>query len=122
MVETPRKRKVTDFSLDRTVDKKRRTKQAQVMALPMGPTVENRLPDQENYEEDEDDGLPAITFLPRAVRTQIQTNTSATASNGVSTADDSVLQLSSPISEQRQPPVYVVEEEGNFITKTVNFV
>ena len=123
MVETPRKRKVTDFSTDRIVDKKRRTKQARVMALPMGSTVENRLPDQENDEED-DEGLPEITFLPRAVRTQIQRNTSATASthNGVSTPDQSVIQLSSPISEQRQPPVYVVEEEGNFINRTVNFV
>lgn len=123
MVETPRKRKATDFSIDRIVDKKRRTKQARVMALPMGSTVENRLPEEEN--EEEDDGLPEITFLPRAVRTQIQRNTSATAStqNGVSTADHSVLDLSSPVSEQRQPPVYVVEEEGNFYYKTtVNYV
>lgn len=118
MVETPRKRKVTDFSIDRIVDKKRRTKQPRVMAVPMASTVENRLPNQGNdNEEDDDEGLPAITFLPRMVRTQIQRNTSDTASthNGVPAADQSVLQLSSPISEQRRPPILVVEEEGNFI-------
>lgn len=116
MVETPRKRKVTDLSIDRNVDKKRRTKQSRTMALlPMASTVENRFPSQENYDEDEDDGLPPITFLPRVVRTQVQRNSSGTASahNGVSTVDQTVLQLSSPISEQRQPPIYVVEEEDS---------
>ena len=115
MVETPRKRKITDFSIDRIVDKKRRNKHPR-MAVPISSTVENRSPEEE---EDEEDGLPPITFLPRVVRTQIQ-NISDTAGthDSVPTPDQSVVQLSNPISEQQRPPIYVVEEEGNFINKT----
>lgn len=115
MVETPRKRKVTDFSIDRIVDKKRRTRQPRMaVPIPTASTVENRFPN-EGDEDDDEEGLPVITFLPRAVRTQIQRNASSTANtdDGASSADQSILQLSSPISEQRQPPIYVVEEEGN---------
>ena len=85
------------------------------MALPMASTVENRLAN--NEEEDEDDeGLPPITFLPRVVCTQLQRNTTSTESshNAPSPADQSVLQLSSPTSAEQQQPIYVVEEESKF--------
>lgn len=81
----------------------------------MASTVENRLTDEE-YDED-DEGLPAISFLPRVVRTQLQRSTSGTASshNGVaSPAERVVLQASRPVSEQQQQPIYVVEEESNY--------
>ena len=116
MVETPRKRKVTDFSIDRIVDKKRRNKQPR-MAIPISSTIENRSPVEE---DDDEDGLPPINFLPRVVRNEIQRSISDTAGthDSVPTPDRSVVTLSSPISEQRRPPIYVVEEEGNFINKT----
>lgn len=115
MVETPRKRKVTDFSIDRIVDKKRRTKQPPV-AVPMASTEASTVPENRlNEEEEDDEGLPPITFLPRSIRNQIQRNASSTTSShqGVTTADQSVMQPSRPLVEQRNPPVYVVEEESN---------
>jgi len=119
MVETPRKRKTTDLSIDKVLDRKRRTRQPR-LALPMASIVEDRSAD--NVEEDEDDeGLPSIRFLPRVVCTQLQRNTNITESshNGASPTDQSVLELSSPTSEQQQQqPIYVVEEESNFfVTK-----
>ena len=116
MVETPRKRKVTtDFSVDRIVDKKRRNKQPR-MALPIDVPISSTVESRSPVEEDDEDGLPPINFLPRVVRTQIQRSISDTAAthDSVPTPDRSVVTLSSPISEQRRPPVYVVEEEGNF--------
>ena len=111
MVETPRKRKVTDLCIDGIADKKRRNKQPR-MAVPIAST-EDWFPEEDD--EEDEDGLPAITFLPRVVRTQVIRATSNTAGthDSVSTPDRSVVQLSSPISEQRRPPIYVVEEEGN---------
>lgn len=118
MVETPRKRKITDFSIDRIVDKKRRNKHPRMSVpidVPISSTVENRSPAVEE-EEDDEDGLPPINFLPRAVRTQIQRSISDTAAtDGVPTPDRGVVTISSPISEQRRPPIYVVEEEGIFV-------
>ena len=119
MVETPRKRKVTDLCIDGIVDKKRRNKQPR-MAVSIVSTEDRLLP-----EEEDEDGLPPITFLPRVVRTEAHRTTSNTAGthdrehdrvhDSVSTPDRSVVQLLSPFSEQRRPPIYVVEEEGNFI-------
>ena len=111
MVEAPRKRKIPDFSIDRIVDKKRRNKGPPV-AVPMASTV----PEDRLSEEEDDDGLPAISFLPRPVRDQIQRNTNSMASShdGIPTADQLQPSLM-PISEQRQSPVYVVEEEGILI-------
>ena len=92
------------------------------MAVPIASYVDNRSPEEE--EEEDEDGLPPITFLPRTARTQIQRSINNTGGTHDSVSlpanprpDHSVVQLSSPITEQqRRPPIYVVEEEGCFIS------
>ena len=102
MLETPRKRKVSDGT-----DRKRRTKQPRVSFI-MASSVENVQADNSLLDED-DEGLPATPFLPRMLRTE-QRNTSSAASSQPS--NRTIVNLSDS-SLTEEPSIVVMNETSN---------
>jgi len=105
MLETPRKRKVSD-----STDRKRRTKQPRV-SITMASSIEHVQADNSIMDED-DEGLPAIPFLPRVLRTE-QRNTNSAASSQPTNRTVVNLSDSEPLTEE--PSIIVTNETSNQI-------
>jgi len=107
MLETPRKRKVSD-----STDRKRKAKQPRV-SITMASSVENVQPDNSILDED-DEGLPAIPFLPRpiVVRTE-QRNTNSAASSHQANHTIVNLSDSEPLTEEAS--IIVMNETSKHI-------
>jgi len=105
MLETPRKRKFSD-----STDRKRRTKQPRV-SITMTSSTEHVQADNSMLDED-DEGLPAIPFLPRIVRAE-QRNTNSAASSQLTNRAVVNLLDSEPLTEE--PSIIVMNETSKHI-------